>query len=171
MDFYKLGQATALEKVGFGGLLRAGRAIKGTAQEAGSGLKGIWEHIGGKEGLGYALGGGGVKGGIEGMGNLWKSLGPEQQQLLRQLGAGAAVGGVGGGIAGGQAGGTGGAIAGALGGAGLGALGGRAIGKQIPKMQQALRERNVQKLLQQAGQGQAAPGAYQAMGPPPGVMV
>jgi hypothetical protein len=164
MDFYKLGQEAALEKVGFQGLLRAGRAIKGTAQEAGTGLRDIWQHVGGKEGLGYALGGGGVKGGIEGMGSMWKSLGPEQQALLKQLGAGAAVGGVGGGIAGGQAGGTGGAIAGALGGAGLGALGGRMVGKQIPKMQQAMRERSIAKLLERAGQGTAAPGEYQRMG-------
>lgn len=126
MDFYKLGQDAALEKVGFGGLIRAGKAIGGVAREAGGGLRDIWGGVGGGKGVMEA-----ARGGREGLRSMWAGLAPEQQALLKQLGAGAAVGGVGGGIAGGQMGGTGGAIAGALGGAGLGAIGGRRLGTHL----------------------------------------
>lgn len=148
MNFYQQGQETALEKLGMLSALRgAGKGIANLTKETGSSLKDVWGRVGGLKGLGYSLRGGGFQGAREGIGKAWQNLAPEQQAMLKQLGAGAAVGGVGGGVAGGEAGGTGGALLGALGGAGAGAFGGRVLGKhmrgKLPQMiQNTMRARS-----------------------------
>jgi len=136
VNFYQQGQYTALEKLGQAGLLgrmaggvaSAGRGVREFAKETGGELKDAWRQAGGFSGA-------------KDIGGAWRNLAPEQQAMLKQYGAGAAVGGAAGGVAGGTTGGTGGAIAGGLGGAALGALGGRALGKgMLSRAQKGLAE-------------------------------
>jgi len=151
MDFYKMGCAHALEKLGMGGV-RAARQY--AASGAGSKMpSAVAEALGGvaetpiKATILDRLRGLGIRGSeaVTGAGDALRNLTPEQHTLLQQLGIGGGVGAVAGGGAGyglAPEGSEGlGAASGALLGGAAGALGGRGLGRglgSLRKLEQTL---------------------------------